>query len=107
MQVKEADGETVQLSIMSSAQAAIGYYDVIVETKSKDSSGEESLHRYRHEEQICILFNAWCKGNFLIQSIDLVHNHVKQCFCGSNVHCGSCSHVRIQRGVVFHSKREF
>ena len=62
MQVKEANGKTVRLSIMSSAQAAIGYYDVIVETKSKDSSGEKSLHRYKHEEKICILFNAWCKG---------------------------------------------
>ena len=62
MQVKEANGKTVRLSIMSSAQAAIGYYDVIVETKSKDSAGEKSMHRYKHEEQICILFNAWCKG---------------------------------------------
>lgn len=61
---EEADGKTVRLSIMSSAQAMIGYYDVMVETKSKDSSGEESLHRHKHEEQICILFNAWCLGNF-------------------------------------------
>ena len=68
MQVKKQEGEqasgnTVQLSIMSSAQASIGYYDVMVETKSKDSSGEESLHRFKHQEQICMLFNAWCKGN--------------------------------------------
>ena len=28
-------------------------------------------------------------------AIDLLHNDVKQCFCGSNVHCGSCSHERI------------
>lgn len=65
MQIKEANGNTVRLSIMSSAQASIGYYDVMVETKSKDSSGEESLHRFKHQEQICILFNAWCLGNFL------------------------------------------
>lgn len=64
MQVKETNGNTVCLSIMSSAQATIGYYDVMVETKSKDSSGEESLHRHKHEEQICILFNAWCRGKF-------------------------------------------
>ncbi|XP_078360115.1 protein-glutamine gamma-glutamyltransferase K-like isoform X2 [Oculina patagonica] len=60
---EEANGNTVHLSIMSSAQAAIGYYDVMVETKSKDSSGEESLHRHKHEEQICILFNAWCQDD--------------------------------------------
>ena len=63
MQVKEANGNTVRMSILSSARAAIGYYGVMVETKSKDSSGEESLYRYKHEEQICILFNAWCLGN--------------------------------------------
>ena len=34
-------------------------------------------------------------------AIDLMYNDVKQCFCGSNMHCGSCSHVRIQCGVVF------
>ena len=33
--------------------------------------------------------------------IDLTHNDVKQCFCGSNVHCGSYSHARIQYSVVF------
>ena len=64
MQVKKDNGDKVHLSIMSSAQASIGYYDVIVETKSKDSSGEESLHRHKHKEQICILFNAWCPGKF-------------------------------------------
>ena len=64
MQVIETDGNTVRLSITSSAQAMIGHYDVMVETKSKDSSGEESLHRHKHEEQICILFNAWCPGKF-------------------------------------------
>ena len=33
--------------------------------------------------------------------IDLMHNDVKQYFRGSNVDCGSCSHKRIQYGVVF------
>lgn len=55
MQVKEANGNTVRLSIMSSANAAIGYYDVMVETRSKDSSGDEALYRYKHEEQIFYL----------------------------------------------------
>ena len=27
--------------------------------------------------------------------IDLMHNGVNQCFCSSNVHCGSCSHARV------------
>ena len=33
-----------------------------------------------------------------------MHNDVRLCFCGSCVHCqhcGSCSHERIQYGVVY------
>lgn len=63
MQVKEASGTTVHLSIMSSAKAIISRYEVFIETKRKGAAGEESLFRYKHEEQICILFNAWCSGN--------------------------------------------
>ena len=64
MQVKEATGSTVRLSITSSAKAIIGRYDVIVETKNKAPSDEESLFRFKHEEQICVLFNAWCSGYY-------------------------------------------
>ena len=31
----------------------------------------------------------------------------QQCFCGSNVHCNSCSHARIQYGVVFPLSTKF
>ena len=37
--------------------------------------------------------------------IDLIHNDVKQYFRGSNVLCGSCSHKRIQYGVLFPEAR--
>ena len=64
MQVKQTNGNTVRLLVMPSVNAAIGYYELMVETKSKDSSGDVSPYRYKHEEeQICILFNAWCQGN--------------------------------------------
>ena len=47
-----------------------------------------------------------CAKKFLVKNlrgnlIDLMHNDVKQCFCSSKVHCGSCSHAQIQYGVVF------
>ena len=64
MQVKEANGNTVRLSIMSAAKAIIGPYQVMIETKSKDSSGEVSMSRYKHEKEIYILFNVWCSGNY-------------------------------------------
>ena len=51
-----------------------------------------------HCASLCITVHN-CASNEL--AIDLMHNDVKQCFCGSNVHCGSCSHARIQYGVVF------
>ena len=40
--------------------------------------------------------------------IDLMHNDVKQCFHGTNVHCGtSCSHEQILDGVVFRPSGKF
>ena len=30
-----------------------------------------------------------------------MHDDVKRCFPGSKVHCGSCSHERLQYGVIF------
>lgn len=63
MQLKKAHGSTVRLSIMSSAKAIIGRYEVFIETKRKNVSEQESLFRYKHEEEICVLFNAWCSGN--------------------------------------------
>ena len=71
MQVKEANGSTVRLSIMSSAKAIIGRYEIFFETKHKESSGEASFFRYKHEEQICVLFNAWCSGNFVTVRVPL------------------------------------
>ena len=45
---------------------------------------------------------------FLRKLIDLMHNGVKQYyFCGSNVHCCSCSQAQIQCGVVFLRSRKF
>ena len=55
MQVKEANGNTVRLSVMSSAQATAGYYNVRVETKSQDSFGETSLYQLKNGEQICFM----------------------------------------------------
>ena len=36
-----------------------------------------------------------------------MHNDVKHCFVDSNVHCGSCSHERIQYGIVFPGSGKF
>jgi len=74
MRVKETSGNTVRLSIMSAAKAIIGRYEVFVETKSKDSSGQMSMSRYKHEEQICVLFNAWCPEDTVYMEKDEQRN---------------------------------
>ena len=55
MQIKEANGNTVRLSVMSSVQATVGYYSVRVETKSQDSFGETSLYQLKNGQQICFM----------------------------------------------------
>lgn len=65
MQLKEASGNNIRLSIMTSAKAVTGEYEVFIETQSTDSSGETVTSRYKHDEKVYILFNAWCKGGRL------------------------------------------
>ena len=55
MQIKEANGNTVRLSVMSSAQAVPGYYNVRVETKSQDCFGATSLYQLKNGQQICFI----------------------------------------------------
>ena len=55
MQIKEANGNTVRLSVMSSDQAMVGYYNVRVETKSKDSFSETSLYQLKNGQKICFM----------------------------------------------------
>lgn len=55
MQIKEANGNTVRPSVMSSVQATVGYYSVRVETKSQDSFGETSLYQLKNGQQICFM----------------------------------------------------
>ena len=64
MQVKHVSGKTVRMSVMSSARAIIGDYDVFVETHTKTALGKGPLTRYKDDDRVCILFNAWCKGNY-------------------------------------------
>ena len=55
MQIKEANGNIVRLSVMSSDQATAGYYNVRVETKTQDFFGETSLYQLKNGQQICFV----------------------------------------------------
>ena len=60
MKIKQISGKTLHLTIMPSAKALIGQYEVFVETKMADD--KKSVFRYKDDHKVCVLFNAWCKG---------------------------------------------
>ncbi len=58
--------DTVKASVAPFPRAIIGSYDVYVETKV-EVDGEEKINRYElEEEDIYVLFNAWCKGMYVL-----------------------------------------
>lgn len=63
MKIKKINGKTMRLTVMPSAKAMIGEYEVFVETKMKDAEGKKSVFRYKDDDKVCILFNAWCKDD--------------------------------------------
>ena len=61
--VAQASKEKVTFQVSSPADAAVGFYTIFVETKSKAlGSDKEEWFRYKHPDELLILFNAWCKG---------------------------------------------
>ena len=63
MKIKQISGNTMHLEVMPSAKALIGQYEVFVETKMTNAAGKKLVFRYKDDDTICVLFNAWCKGN--------------------------------------------
>ena len=63
MKIKQVSGKTMRLVVMPSAKALIGQYEVFVETKMTNAAGKKLVFRYKDDDTICVLFNAWCKGN--------------------------------------------
>ena len=66
MKIKEVSDKTMHLTVMPSANAIIGRYEVFLETKTADSEGKLSVFRRREDEIVCILFNAWCQGTVIL-----------------------------------------
>ncbi|XP_022797905.1 coagulation factor XIII A chain-like isoform X2 [Stylophora pistillata] len=55
MQLKEANKKSIHLSVIASAQALPGDYEVIVGTESLDSSGETAMYRCKNRERIYLV----------------------------------------------------
>ena len=62
IKVKQVSGKTVSFTVMPSAKAMIGQYEVFVETIMKNTDGSKLVFRYKDDDKVCVLFNAWCKG---------------------------------------------
>ena len=62
MKIKQVSGKTVRFTVMASAKAIIGQYEVFVETIMKDADGNKLVLGYKDDDKVCVLFNAWCKG---------------------------------------------
>lgn len=64
MKIKHVSGKSVRLTVMPSAKAIIGHYEVYVDTKEVDTSGKKvNPVKYKNDEGLCILFNAWCEDD--------------------------------------------
>lgn len=64
---RQNDGETVtRVQITPPANAIVGRYNLFVETKTNANDSEKpEIFRYKHPEEIIVLFNPWCRGEHL------------------------------------------
>lgn len=60
--VVEQDGNRLQLSVNSPATAAIGRYQLAVETTC---TGGRAVSTHNPANDVYMLFNPWCKGKTL------------------------------------------
>ncbi|XP_031574410.1 protein-glutamine gamma-glutamyltransferase K-like [Actinia tenebrosa] len=63
MHIVEHRGATVEMSVMSPADAIVGEYSLFVETRSNRYGGNHHSFKQKRDEKIIILFNAWCKDD--------------------------------------------
>ncbi|XP_068700415.1 protein-glutamine gamma-glutamyltransferase K-like isoform X2 [Montipora foliosa] len=63
MKIKHIGETAVTFTVMPSAKAIIGLYEVFVETKIFDKEGKKLISKYLDHRLICLLFNAWCQDD--------------------------------------------
>ncbi|XP_033754207.1 protein-glutamine gamma-glutamyltransferase K-like [Pecten maximus] len=57
----EMPAKTLKVEIFPPSNCIIGEWDLHVYTISKDKRGEKKKLHYKHDQDIFIIFNAWCK----------------------------------------------
>ncbi|XP_060081830.1 hemocyte protein-glutamine gamma-glutamyltransferase-like [Ylistrum balloti] len=53
--------KTLEIEVLTPPSCVVGDWDLHVYTISKDKRGETKKLHYKHDQDIFILFNAWCK----------------------------------------------
>lgn len=91
IKVKQVSGKTVRFTVMPSAKAMIGQYEVFVETIMNDADGSKLVFRYKDDDKVCVLFNAWCKDDVAYMENDVERNEYVLADTG-NIWVGSSRH---------------
>ena len=60
IKVEEVEEDTLVVNVTTSADTMIGKYELLYETKLKNS--EKDFVKQDLDTFICVLFNPWCKG---------------------------------------------
>jgi transglutaminase 1 len=55
--------KSLALHVTPAADCVVGRYELYVQTSRTDETGKKHKQRYKHPEQITILFNPWCKDD--------------------------------------------
>ena len=67
MKLNTIDEQSVEVIVMSPADAIVGDYSIYVETTTKQEGLDEDLvYRRKLPHKLYILFNAWCKGKKIV-----------------------------------------
>lgn len=62
--ITEIDDKTVSLKLFSTADAIVGRYQIFIDTFHKNPNGDVDKFRYKHPDDIYIIFNPWSQGMF-------------------------------------------
>ncbi len=62
-EVRDIEDNNVTISVTPGADSLIGRYQLYVETSSSEG---QDLNRVKFEDEFILLFNAWCKGRYLM-----------------------------------------
>lgn len=61
-QILATEEKTITVRVTCAADAIVGRYQLFIETFHKNQQGELDTYRFKHPDDIYLLFNPWCTG---------------------------------------------